>query len=160
MTMLMSRSEPEGAFFLVTVTPASFIPQSYSPHVPSPVFPSSNLSFPSPCQMQSVSPLQNHLPSPLPPLPVHPSLSPSLGPGPLHHQATLQPHACFPFCPTAPSPVGQRPPAPHQCAAGQRRSTADSPFALFLAYQAAEQLEFDVAAKKKKSVLRIDEKCI
>lgn len=83
---------------LVTVTSPPFLPQSYSPRVPCSLFPSSNLSFPLPCQCSQSHHCRIHLLSPLPSPPVHPGLSPSLGLGPFHHQAVLQPHARFPFC--------------------------------------------------------------
>lgn len=86
----MSLSEPEKTFILVTMIPASFIP--YSLQVPNPIFPSSNLSFPLPCQC-SQSPLSRiYLPSPLPSLPVCTSLFSQFGSRPPSARA------CYSFC--------------------------------------------------------------
>lgn len=94
------------------------IHQSYFPPFPSPVFPSSNLSFPLPIPLPSLTSPESSQSSS-----ISASLSQSVcqfSPGPLNHQVALQPHAPFSWC--LASPTAPLPPVHHWHAAGRSDS--------------------------------------
>lgn len=92
-------------FFFLWLWLQPLIHQSYFPPFPSPIFPSSNLSFPLPIPLPSLTSPESSQSSS-----ISASLSQSVcqfSPGPLNHQVALQPHAPFSWClasPTAPLP--------------------------------------------------------